>query len=494
MSTSSVTTGSVGNTGTISSAGVGSGLNVTAIISSLMAVEDIPLTNLQTAATTIQTTISAFGAVQSALSTFQTAAQTLSDPSTWSATTGTSSNSAAATVSTSSNAAPGAYAVQIQNLASSQSTVSGTYASSNSLVGSGTLLIQLGSWSTGQTAFTPQSGSSSATITVNAGDTLATLASNINAASAGVTASIVTDATGARLVLTSATTGASNGFSITASDSVSGDNGTTGLSSLAFDPPAGTTSTSITQSATNANATINGLAVSSATNTLTNVLQGLTVNLLQATTAPVQLTVAADTASITAAVNTFVSSYNSLDTLLNTDTAYSTANSTAGPLQGNMPVETLQRQLQNIMGAASTASTSFTTLSQVGLQIQTDGTLKVNTALLTNAMANTSQLKSLFSATDLTGSELSSGNGYAQQFVSLCNSVLGYDGLISTAVTGLNTDLSQNQKDQANEQTILAATQAQLQAQYSALDTQMSSISTLSQFVQQQITTWNKSS
>ena len=493
MSTTTVSSGTVSaSTGTISSAGIGSGLNVTAIVSQLMAVEDVPLTNLQTAATGIQTTISAFGAVKSDVAAFQTAAQALADPSTWSATVGTSSDSSSVSVSTSTNAAAGAYAVQVQNLASAQSTVSSTFASSSSLVGSGTLHIDLGTWSANQAGFTAQSGSTGVDITVGASDTLASVVSNINAANAGVTASIVTDATGARLVLTSTTTGAANGFRVTAVDSDGTNTDASGLSALAFDPPNGATTSSITQSGANAQATINGLTVTSSTNTLTNVLQGLTVNLLKATTNPVQLTVAPDTKSMTTAVTNFATAYSSMITLLNTDLAYNASTSTAGPLQGDSTAITLQRQLENIAGSVSTASTAFTTLSQIGVQVQTDGTLTVNSTTLANAMNNPSQLKALFANTDPTGNTGSSANGYAQQFLNLTNSVLGYQGLLTTRVSGLSTSLTQNQTDQSNLQVLLAATQARLQAQYSALDSQMASISSLSSFVTQQITTWNK--
>ena len=331
-------------------------------------------------------------------------------------------------------------------------------------------------------------------IAVSATDTLASLTTKINSANAGVTASIVTDATGARLVLTSATTGSANGFRVTAADADGNNTDTSGLSALAFDPAGGATTSSITQSGANANATINGLPVSSATNTLSNVMQGLTVNLLKATTSPVQVTVAQDTASITKTINTFVSAYNALTTLLNADTKYDSGTATSGPLQGDSTAVTLQRQLRTILGSASTASTAFTTLSQAGLQVQTDGTLQVNTPALTNALANSTQLKALFSATDLGGPNNSTGNGYATQFASLCHSALGYQGLLTTRVAGLNSSLSQNQTDQANLNVILAATQSRLQKQYSALDTQMSTISTLSSFVTQQIANWNKSS
>jgi flagellar hook-associated protein 2 len=481
-------TTSVTSSGTISSAGIGSGLDVNSIISKLMSVEQAPLTQLQSKATTIQTTISAFGAVQSALSTFRDAAQALTLPSTWQATTGTSSDPTAATVSTTSGAAAGNYAISVTNLASSQSTVSATYASGTALVGAGTLHINLGTW-TGNAFATqtdPTTGAAKAgiDITATATDTLSTLADKINAANAGVSAAIVTDTTGSRLVLSSSTTGAANGFQVTNPDGA--------LAGLAYDPSTGTTGTTLTQPGANANATINGLPVSSATNSLSNVLSGLTVNLLKTTTTPVQVSVAQDTASIKTAINTFVTAYNGLASLLATDTKYDATTSTAGPLQGDGTAVSLQRQLRNILGSSSTASTAFATLSQAGLQVQTDGTIKVNDATLTNALANPAQLKSLFAAPGASTTS-TADEGFAQQFRAFGESALGTDGLLSSRLAGLNTSLTKNGTDQDALNDRLAATEARLKAQYTALDTKMATISTLSTYITQQIANWNKS-
>jgi flagellar hook-associated protein 2 len=481
---------SISNTGSISSAGIGSGLDVTSIINGLMAVEKKPLTELQTKATSIQTTISAFGEVKSALATFRDAAGALALPSTWNATTGTSSDSTAVTVSTTSSAATGNYAVQVQSLAAAQSTVSGTFASSSALVGAGTLHIDLGSWNSGQTAFTAKSGSTGVDVTVTATDTLATLAAKINTAGAGIAASVVNDASGSRLVFSSSTTGTDNAFRVTAVDSDGTNTDATGLSALAFDPAGGTTTTTRTQAAANAAATVNGLAVTSATNSLSNVLDGLTLNLTKVTTTPVQVTVAQDKDGITKAVQGFVDAYNALSSLLSTDLKYDSSTKVAGPLQADSGAVSLQRQLRNLVSSPSGASSVFTTLSQVGLEVQTDGTLKLNSTKLTSAMANPAELKKLFTNVDTT---TAANSGIANRLRAFGNSMLGADGLVTSRIKGLNTKLTSNQKDQDKLSLRLDATQARLQAQYSALDTKMASISTLSTYITQQIANWNKS-
>jgi flagellar hook-associated protein 2 len=477
-------TTSISATGSISSAGIGSGLDVNSIIAGLMRVEQAPLIQLQTQETSIQSTISAFGAVQSAMSTFRDAVGALALPSTWNATASTSADPGSVSVASTASAATGNYAVQVQSLAASQSTVSGTFADSSALVGAGTLHVDLGSWSAGQTAFTAKSGSTGMDITATATDTLATLASKVNAAGAGISASVVNDASGSRLVFSASSTGTDNAFRITATD------GGSGLAAFAFDPPGGATATTLTQSAANAAATINGLGITSATNTLSNVLDGLTLTLAKVTTSPVQITVAQDAAAVKQSVQSFVDSYNALSSLLSTDLKYDSSTKTAGPLQADSAATTLQRQLRSMIGAPSSASSAFSTLSQVGLEIQADGTLKLNDTKFSSALANPAELKKLFTNVDAADP---SNNGIATQLRAFGNAVLGSDGLLTARVAGLNTKLSNNQKDQDTLNSRLADTQARLQKQYSALDTQMANINTLSTYVTQQIANWNKS-
>ncbi|HEY9063727.1 MAG TPA: flagellar filament capping protein FliD [Burkholderiaceae bacterium] len=482
---------SISGTGSVSSAGIGSGLDVSSIISKLMEVEKAPLTALQTKETSIQSTISTYGTLKSDVSDLRDAARTLIKPSTWSATTGTSSDATSVSVATGTNAATGNYSVQVQSLAAAQSTVSGTFSSADALVGSGTLHIDLGTWATGNASFTAKSGSSGVDITVSATDTLTTLADKITASSAGVNASVVTDASGSRLVLTSKTTGVDNAFRITAVDSDGANTDASGLSALAYDPAGGTTATTSTQSAANAKATINGLSVTSATNTLTDVIKGLTLTLNKVTTGPVQIGIAQDTSSIKTAVQSFVTAYNALSSLLSTDLKYDSSTSTAGPLQGDASAQSLQRQLRNLISGSSGGSSTFATLSSMGLEIQTDGTLKVNDTKLTAALANPAEMKKAFANADLNNA---SNNGFAQQLNLFGNSVLGGEGLLTTRIAGLNASLTRNQADQDKLQARLDATQARLTKQYNALDTKMASLTTLSNYVTQQIANWNKSS
>lgn len=483
-------TTSIGTSGTISSVGIGSGLDVASIITGLMKVERAPLTDLTNAATTIQTTISSFGAVQSALAAFRDAASSLALPSTWNATNGTSSDPTSVTLTTTSNAAAGNYSIEVQSLAASQATVSSTFASSGALVGAGSLHFDIGSWSTGQTAFTPKSGSTGVDVAVTATDTLSTVADKVNAAGAGVTASVVNDSSGSRLVFSAATTGLANTFRVTATDS-DGDNAdATGLSALAYDPAGGTTATTVTQPAANASAKINGVVVNSDTNTLANVFNGITVTLGKVTTGgPVQVAVTQDNTSITKSVQNFVDTYNALSTLLSADLKYDAGSKVSGPLQGDSTARSLQNQLRGIVGSSSGASAAFSTLSQVGIQSQKDGTLTLDGGKLTSALANPAEIKKLFTAVNI---DQPANAGFANQLRSFGDKVLGINGILSTRMSGLKTKLDNNQKNQDSLSDRLAATEARLKAQYSALDTKMAGISNLGTYVTQQITNWNK--
>ena len=301
--------------GTISSAGIGSGLDVSAIIDSLMKVEQVPLTKLQSVATTMQTKLSAFGQVNSLVSSFRDASAALQNPEAFNATSASSSDATAVMASSTTNALPGSYAVSVSALAATQSAVSAAsqFQTAADSVGTGSITISLGTWTTGQTAFTAKPGVAAIVIPVTAGaDSLGAIRDKINAAKAGVSATIVTDSNGARLALQSTTSGAINGFRIQVADDDANNADALGLSRLAFDPPAGTAGLAIARPAANTLATINGIAVETSSTTLTNVVDGMTFALAKVTSTPVNVSVSRNTESVKTLVTNFVASYNAL--------------------------------------------------------------------------------------------------------------------------------------------------------------------------------------
>jgi flagellar hook-associated protein 2 len=238
----------------ISSAGIGSGLDVSSIITQLMAVEKAPLTQMQKDASKVQSKLSAYGTIQSHVAALRDAASKLTQPATWGDTSATSTDSSVVAATTDSAAVASSYSLTVQQLASAQTLVSKAWPASVSTVGSGHLRIEMGSWSAGQSAFTPKSGASGIDVFVSATDTLADVRDKINSAKTGVMASIVNDASGARLVMRSSETGAANAFRISATDDDGTDGDSNGLSALAFDPSASVTAMSQTQAALDAQA------------------------------------------------------------------------------------------------------------------------------------------------------------------------------------------------------------------------------------------------
>ena len=146
--------------GTISSAGIGSGLDVSSIVTSLMQIERLPLTKLQTQATTMQTRLSAFGQIQSLANSFRDSATALTRADSFTLTNAASTDTLSVSASSTTKAIPGSYLVAVSALSSTQSNVSasGQFTAATNVVGSGSITLRLGTWSTGQTSFTWSAG------------------------------------------------------------------------------------------------------------------------------------------------------------------------------------------------------------------------------------------------------------------------------------------------------------------------------------------------
>lgn len=480
MSTISSTT----NLGpSITSLGVGSGLDAQGIVDKLVAVESRPITILQAEQDDLKTSLSSYGQMQSLLSTFQSKAQALASVSLWNQTTPTSANPGVVTASTADGAVAGSYGVTVEALASSQTITSSVFSGASSTLNEGSLTIELGSWGTG---FTAKAGAAPITIAIGAGETsLTAIRDKINAAGAGVTATIINDANGARLSLRSTATGAENGFRVTASETANDGNAATGLSALGFNGAGGGMPMTLNQSAANAKATVNGIAVESASNTVANVSDGLTLNLLAVSSTPVQIGVAANTEAVSTAVKDFVTSFNALASFIQTQTKYDETAKKGGPLQGDRATISLQWALRGVINQGTTASSVFGRLSDVGISMQKDGTLSTNSTKLSNALGNLPELRKMFAAS----TDDPAASGFATRFSTLASAVLSIDGSLATRQQGLQRSIDLNQKHQTEMTDRVEAMRARLTKQYQVLDSKMATLSALSAYVTQQFTT-----
>ena len=286
----------------ITSAGLGSGLMLAGLAT--MAVEAVAA--LDRKESVYQAKLSAYGSLKGAVSSFQGAMRGLSSLSKFQAIKATSGDSTIYTASAAANAVPGAYAVEVTALAQAHKLASKGFATVTDQLGTGTLTITKGSVATA--------------VTIAAADnSLSGIRDAINAAKAGVTATIINDGSATtpyKLIVTSNDTGAANAVKITVSgDSVGTNVDDDGLSQLAYDP-AGTLGNgkNLTQTAAAQNATlkVDGVDISKTTNTVTDVIQGVTLNLVK-TGAATTLTVVRDTASVKTSVEAFVKAYNDIN-------------------------------------------------------------------------------------------------------------------------------------------------------------------------------------
>jgi flagellar hook-associated protein 2 len=418
-----------GNNAATSSAGITTpSIDVAGIVSSLITSEQQPLAGLNGQITSYQSKISAIGAIQSALSSFQTAAQGLNSLI-FNSFSATSSDSAALAATASSIAKPGNYSLTVGQLAQAQNLVAAGQASATTAIGSGastTLTFDFGTISGGTLnngtysgASFSSNGAAPKTITIDSSNnTLSGIRDAINAANVGVTASIINDGSASpyRLALTSNTTGLSNSMKI----SVSGD---TALSNLLAQDPAGTQNLSETSAAQNANFTVNGIAISKPSNAVGDVVQGVTLNLAGTSTTPFTLSVAPDTSAVSTAINSFVSAFNGVATAIQNQTSYDPKTKTAGTLQGDVSLSIIQSQMAAMLSTTlGSSSNAFSNLTQIGIGFQKDGTIALDSTRLNKALnSNYQGVADLFiaagSATDsLVGYTSSNSNTKAGNY------------------------------------------------------------------------------
>lgn len=464
---------------TISSTGIGSGLDVKSIVSQLVAIEKQPLVQLQSKASTLQTQLSEYGVIKSQVSTLYDASALLSGPSGWNAQAATSSNPAAVGITADNTASASSFSVEVQQLARAQTTASAAVTAGTAANASGSLNIEIGKWSS-STSFSP---ASSVQVSIAATDTVSAIATKINAANAGVTATVLNSGGMDRLVIKSSSTGTAAGFRLnTPADA--------GLASLGLTNPSD--AGFVGQMALDASVKINGVSVSAASNTMANVVPGVTLQLNQVTTAPVDLTVASDTTAIQKNIQSFVDAYNALNQTIADATKYDAATKIGGPLLGDSTTLGIQTTLRSILGSSSTGS-SYAYLTDVGIERQTDGSLKINQTKLSSAMgspANLANLKSLFTANN--GSTTS--NGFGVKLRDFTHGLINFDGLVTGKSASIQTAINNNSKDQDNVNTRASKVEAQLLQQYSALDAKMASFTSLNSYVTAQLAVWNKPS
>ncbi|MFC5475977.1 flagellar filament capping protein FliD [Paraherbaspirillum soli] len=472
---------------TVSSLGVGSGLDLNTLLTGLTNAEQIPVTMLTNQQSSYTAKLSAYGTLQSGLSALQTASAALGAPSLFQGVTATSSSTGVLTATSDTTAKAGTYAVAVSQLGQAQSLVATGVASTTATIGGGastTVSLQFGAISGGTlnagtgtytgATFTADASRPAASITIDSSNnTLAGIRDAINGNSAmGVTATIVNDgsATPNRLVLTSNATGAKSSMQIT----VSGD---AAVSNLLSNDPTATQNLQQTVVGQDAKLTVNGIAVTSASNTVAGAVQGTTMNLL--TTGNSTLTLANNTSNVQTAITAFVTAYNNLHTTEGTLSAFNVAAKTQSALTGDYTLQSIQTRIRAQLNTPQ-ASGSLTMLSNIGVSFQLDGTLAINSTKLSAALnTNMSGVQNLFSS-------IGGTTGIGSQMSTLITSFSNTGGILQSATDGVNKTLKSLADQIVSAQSVADATIARYKTQFNNLDVLMSSMKSTSSYLTSQ--------
>lgn len=375
----------------ISSPGIGSNLDVNGIVSQLMAIEQQPLKALTTKEVSYQAQLTAFGNLKSALSSFSGSFAALNTPSKFTALTTTVGDGTLLSASASSTASPSSHSVEVQTLAQAQSLRTNFTADNlTDVVGSGALTFYFGTYDSGGNTFTPNAGKGAKTVTIDAAhNTLSGVRDAINSANIGVAASIINDGTTNRLMLTSTSMGASNSLKIGVADADTTNTDLSGLSQLAYDPTA-TKNMVETVSAIDAVVKVDGVTISKPSNSISDAIQGVTLNLLKANVGTTTtVSVSRDSSTVSSAVSTFVKGYNELAKQISDLTAYDAKTKKAGTLIGDSTVRSIQSRIRSVLNTTiSGLNGGQTSLSSIGISIQRDGTMVLDSNKLSSAITS----------------------------------------------------------------------------------------------------------
>ncbi len=461
----------------ITSLGVGSGLDLSGLLNQLDSAERLKLQPLTQQKAANQSKISAYGRLQGGLSSLQAAVGRLNDAKTFEGMSSTLSGSGLA-VATTSSAVPGTYQVKVDRLAQAQSLATGEVTDRTAALGAGTLAITIGSGGE----------ASSLSIEVDSGNnSLEGIRNAINAEKGGVTASIVNTGTGSRLVLTSDKTGTESQMTVSFVEPDGGSDEQLSALFAAYDVSTNPNGLRETVAAQDAQVTVNGITLSSQSNTFEDSLEGIT---LTATAVGEQqtLTISRDTTTMKGAVNNFIEAYNTLVGTMSSLTSYNAETRVAGELLGDAALRGVQSQLRSALSGLSEAG-AYKGLSDLGISLQLDGKLKLEKPeRLDAALAgNVTDLATFFGGT----SSVSSTDGFAGKLGSTLTTLLDSNSALNRSVEGLKTRNKGLDERYARMESGIEQVVERYRSQFAQLDSLIANMNATSTYVAQQFDALN---
>jgi flagellar hook-associated protein 2 len=443
MSSTSSTSSSTSTSGLINLSGMnltnGQGIDVTTLVNSLVTAASVPIAQWQTEQTTLNGQINDLQVIETSVTSLENDLKTLKDPAgAVTSRTATSSDTSLVTASAVSATSLGSHTVVVNNLATTSSYYSNEVASSSTTLASGTFDITVGNGTAN-------------TITIDSSDnTLSGLADSINNQNIGVTASVITDANGSRLALVSQSSGTAGDLSIS--------NVSTGETSLQF-----------TKAVTgkNASLTVDGVPVSSSSNTVTGAVTGLTLNLLGAdTNTSINVSVTPNTSGVTSAISSFVTDYNTIIGYINQEYTFNTTTDTSGPLSGDSTLGMLQNELLGAGSYSMSGNSSISTLADLGITMGQDGTLTLDSTKLDSAVSNSYSAVQNFLQGDGTGTS-GFANSLSPQLSSMLDSV---SGAFTVDISSRSSSVTSLQNEINDFQAYVNTEKAAWTSQYDAMN------------------------
>lgn len=450
----------------ISSIGVGSGLDLSSLLDGLRTSEESVLTTITQRKSTENARLSAYGQLSSAVEKLQTAAKAFEGDTTFGQYAANQTGESF-TASASSSAVAGSYRIQVTSLASTQTLIANGVADKAAANGTG-----------GVVKFTLKNGEVKTLDLTGKGTSLEEIAKAINAdKELGLSASIMNDGsdTPYRLMISTTATGTQASIS---EITVEGNDGALGtlLNKASMTE----------QAASDAIVKVNGIEVTQATNKLEDVIQGVTLNLSKVDTEAQTLTVTRNDDKAKAAINEFITAYNNVQKFIKSSTAY-TEGAGGSILNGDNTARTVQTRLSGIMSFQSSNGGAFKTLSDLGIRTQADGTIKLDDAKFSKALAeNRDDIAKLFQ--DKT-------NGIATYTQDITKGLINStSGIVTTASNGAKTRIEDLDSQYERKQAQIEATMERYRAQFTALDSLVAKMNGTSAYLSQQLSMWNTSS
>jgi flagellar hook-associated protein 2 len=420
----------------ITSTGLGSGLKINDIVTAIVGAEKDPaMKKIDADAKTATDKISAFSALNSALSSFKSSYKELGYSSTYSAVSIKSSDEGILTAKGGIGAETGSFEFKVNQRAQAHTLVSGdaaTFSNPNATVGTGTLTLRFGTYN-GDGSFSVNADKTIKTITVDSSNnSLSGLRDTINKGDFGVTASIINDGSAYRLVLTSKETGEANAIELTAADDDGNNTDAGGLSRFAYD--ATNKNMKQTSVAQNASIEMNGITITRSKNEIDSVIQGVTLN-LNGVTEPgkvVKLTIGKDTSTIESQIRAFMDTYNKTASQINDLTKYNGSGSTNGVLIGDATVRNVKSLMRDVLNTQTKdTGSSIRSFADLGLLTKKDGTLELDETKFKAAMSG--------SVEDISKFFTQAGKASDPQVNYVTNNSLTKPGTYSVEVTQLAT-------------------------------------------------------